>query len=248
MNIKRGLIRRWNKWTSPFVRLFALCFKRDETLVIYGGALDLFIDNTKYLFIYNNSHHPEYKHIWLTRKQQTFKKLIELGYCVVKSNSFRGLYYTLTAGTVFYDNQINDFTTHNLTTGAKRIELWHGLPLKLWGVALTTNVRPYNPKSLLVEKLYKRHSWGEYCVSTSKKLHDIYSYSFEIPLQNVILSTNPRVSILLMDEQNRLDFIARYEQKKLQLFYTMLKSNQNRKIVYMPTFRDQDKFSLCCKF
>lgn len=241
MNFKEGIKRRCNLYTAPFIRFFSSLSLRDNNLIIYGGALDLFIDNEKYIFIYNNIHHPEYNHVWLTRNEDTYNKVLSLGFRAVRSNTLKGIYLILKAGTVIFDNRIDEFSYHNLSTGALRIEIWHGLPLKYFAPIKDENDDYYQLKGKWYELIRKPNWWGEYCISTSTLFDRYVSIAFKIPKENIIRGTYPRVSVLLMNKEERLNFIDKYESKEFKKLYTSIEDDCRRKIIYMPTFRDADK-------
>lgn len=241
MNIKKGLFRRWHLYTDPIVRFIASKWHRDKEIIVYGGALDLFIDNEKYIFIYNNIKHPEYKHIWLTRNNETFERVKSLGFQVVKSNSIKGIQLILKAGTVVFDNRIEEFSYHNFSTGALRIEIWHGLPLKYFAPILDEDADYYQLKGYFYEHYIKPNWWGEYCISTSPDFDRLVSIAFKIPKERIIRGTYPRVSILLMNEKERLAFIDSYETESLKQLYSSIEKDSRRKVIYMPTFRDADR-------
>lgn len=241
MNIKKGIIRRWHLLADPVVRFIASKWHRDKEIIVYGGALDLFIDNEKYIFIYNNLKHPEYKHIWLTRNSDTFERVKSLGFQVVKSNTIKGIQLILKAGTVVFDNRIDEFSYHNLSTGALRIEIWHGLPLKYFAPITNEDDDYYQLKGKLYEKYKKPNWWGEYCISTSSIFDRFVSIAFKIPKERIIRGTYPRVSILLKSEEERMAFIDSYETESLKQLYFTIEKDSRRKIIYMPTFRDADR-------
>lgn len=63
------------KLTHLLVRILTKFIPKDNRLIVYGGALDLFIDNTKYLFLYNRKNFKDCKHIWLTRRQEIVERI-----------------------------------------------------------------------------------------------------------------------------------------------------------------------------
>lgn len=235
------ILRRLNRIIDRYIRFFVNLFPRDSHLIVYGGALDLFIDNSKHLFIYNCSDCRSlkgFRHIWLTRKESTYTTIKNINLPVLKSNGIKGWYYMLRAGVVVFDNEIHEFSRYNLTEGATRIELWHGLPLKFWGQIKDDNQEAYIPRSWFCEKFIEIHPHGDYTICAHINQRNFFSAAFNIPVEKVILSGYPRLRCFYMDENERDAYIRKYEKKSLYDIYTELKSLQKYKIIYMPTFRD----------
>lgn len=238
------ILRCYNKFirmSRCVLRFFIGFIPRDKKLIVYGGALDLFIDNTKHLFIYNNTSDTmmSYKHIWLSNNEDTLSRVRNLGFKCVKSSSFKGIWTILRAKFVLYDNLVNEFSYHDLTQGAIRIELWHGLPLKMWGSIKSDDQDFYRRKCFLSEKYNEVHYAGDYCVSTASSLDRYFSAAFKIPQENIIHATYPRNNIMFLQEDLREKYISKYESALVQEMYNSIRANANKKVVYMPTFRDK---------
>lgn len=238
------ILRCYNKFlriSRCVLRFFIGFIPRDRKLIVYGGALDLFIDNTKHLFIYNNTYDSmkSYKHVWLSNNEETLSSVRNLGLKSIKSSSLEGIWTILRAKFVLYDNRINEFSCHDFTQGAIRIEIWHGLPLKMWGSIKSDNQDFYTKKSNFIEKYNEVHYLGDYCVSTASPLDRYFSAAFKIPQENIIHATYPRNTVMLLQEDLREKYISKYESALVQEMYHTIKANANKKVVYMPTFRDK---------
>lgn len=234
--------RVWRRLDHHFgfiPRMLVYPLPRDTKMIVYGGAIDKFIDNNKYAFIHNNETMPEYRHIWQTRDKNTFKIVKDLGYEVEYSNSIRGIFHMLRAKFFVFDDYIGYFSAfHNLTNGGVRIELWHGIPLKYYCYAQSDKHVPYQEKGSFHEKFIETHINGDYSLSTTKRLNVINSFSFRMPLSRVFIGGYPRTKILLLGEDERRAFIKKYESFSTNQNFEILNSIKCRKIIYMPTFRD----------
>lgn len=229
-----------------YIRFFVSIIPRKKGLIVYGGALDLFIDNAKHLFLQNNENAP-FDHciqVWLTRNPKTYERIKQIGYSVEYSNTLKGWWIMMRAQFVIYDNEIREFSRYNLSEGAIRIELWHGLPLKFWGCIKMDDQDEYKPKSFFYEKYIRTHAHGDYTICTHHNQKKFFSAAFQIPIKNVFVSSYPRNRVLLMDENTREQYVHKYESEEYYSFYRSLKDNSYYKIVYMPTFRDNNPYYL----
>lgn len=235
-------VKWWLKNSPKFLkRVWRYVHPRDNHLIVYGGVLDLFIDNAKYMFILNNKILPDYKHVWLTNSETVFKKIKTLGFDVVLSSSKEGRKTLKKAGFVIFDDAIKHFANPELSWGAKRIELWHGIHGKMSCRAHSENQPVYKVKDFLHDKITDDHAHGDYCVLTSEYLRKIVSYTFGVPFERMISSPYPRNWILTCSEAQRTNFVKKYEDEGVQQLYDYLKNCSLFKIIYMPTFRDADR-------
>lgn len=230
----------WSKLADVAVRAMALLVPRDRRLVIYGGATDRFIDNAKYLFIWHNEHMKDYRHVWLTRRDDTLKRVQRLGYSACRSDSLRGWWLQVRAGYYVADDHINHYASHNWSAGSVRINLWHGVPLKMIGWTRSDDDPPYQPKGRIWERLFAQHLHGDYCLSTHSSLNRNMSAALHFPLEHVYVGGYPRTLPLLADDRQREKMIARYETEETVDTYRDIQQREGRKIIYMPTFRDKD--------
>lgn len=216
--------------------------KRDKSLIVYGGALDLFIDNAKHLFIYNNETMLSRHHVWLSNNDNVIRQIRALGFEAIKSSSKEGKKLMLNAGMVIYDNRIDEFSDHTLSQGAIRLELWHGVPCcKRIGKAKVNENTPYVVKSKFKYKYLMEHVYGDYVLSPAVKSNVILSAAFEVPEENLIISGYPRCRFMFMDNEQISDYIYKYESTYTQSIYEELISYKDKKkVIYMPTFRDAD--------
>ena len=222
-------------------RAFISIHKRDKSLIVYGGALDLFVDNAKHLFILNHYSLPEYKHVWLTRNDEVLHRVQKIGFEAVKSDSTEGRKLLLRAGMIIYDNRIDEFASHKLSSGALRFELWHGVTkAKMIGAIHTEPPMPYVVSSWFQNRFLQTHVYGDYVLATSEQLRDTMSAAFQIPVGNIIVADQPRNHVLYMSTAELDRFVEKYEDDEGQRLYAKLKSETRRKVIYMPTFRDAD--------
>ncbi len=223
------------------IRLFAYLFPRNNKLIIYGGSRDLIIDNVKYQFIINNETMPNYRHIWLTRKQDVINYMINHNMQAVKANSLYGMFMMLRAGFVIFDDGIDYFSYSNLAEGSIRINLWHGIPAKMIGSSNKDEEYKICNTRTLKDRLLCSHIKGDYCICPSKTLVRYFSYSFRITPQNMLICGYPRTRFFFMNEFEQKEYLEKYETESFCNTYNSIKNLRGKKVIYMPTFRDKDK-------
>lgn len=206
------------------VDLFLYVFPRDPKIILctgWGG--ERFADNSRYIFLYLNEHKQEYgisTIIWLTVDDLILKELKGKGYKVLKKNSLLSIYYHLRAKYCFYDQFVYDYY-RTLIRGAKVINLWHGMPIKKFGVwnGLNWNLED---NYLLTCSAYGDSTIGKAFITEKEHyIHGMY------PRNYYILNEMP---LLLKVEQGYLEKVAK------------VKKTGKRILFYLPTFR-KDKLS-----
>lgn len=170
------------------IRLFVNLIPRNEKLIVYGGALDMFIDNTKYLFIYNTIHMPDYNHVWITKDPLLLERLRKNNFKSIKADSIKGWFFMIRAGFIIFDNRISDFSYYNLSEGSVRINIWHGVFFKMLGATTQDINIPYKAKAHFIEKFILEHPKGDYGICTTHNLQNKYSYAFKLPIDRIIIS------------------------------------------------------------
>lgn len=226
---------------ETLLRIIVSFFPRNKRLIVYGGTWDLFIDNTKYQFINNNKLMLDYKHVWLTNNPDVLFYMREHHFNVIRSHSIKGIWTILRAGFVVYDDGISYFSFHDLSMGAVRINMWHGIPAKMIGASKRDEEYVFYKQKHWWHKYTLDHKKGDYCISTTEWQKRFYSWSFKIPEDKVVIGGYPRNQVLFMKQGERLDYIKQFESTEFCSLYESIQKERRRKYIYMPTFRDNDK-------
>ena len=207
----------------PFVicliDLFLFFFKRDKKIVLCTGWNGLrFADNSRYIFLYLNTYRKNIclgQVVWLSNDSQICRELNEAGYTAYMKRSFMSIYYHLRAGYIFYDQFNNDLFVV-LTRRSRMVNLWHGMPIKKFGVWSGLD---WNLKS---DYLFTCSDFGDKLIGKAfhtkpnHYIHGMYPRNYYL--------TEP-ISYLTKDERFYIDFIQK-------------KKRENKKILfYLPTFR-----------
>lgn len=185
-------------------------------------------DNSRQLFEYVNSNHPEILCIWLTRNKSIVKKLRNSGYKSYLIYSIHGVLYSLIAGINIVSSGKRDINQYWIS-GSRIVQLWHGNPFK---------------KICLDDKYSKVHSF--YYSTLVKNLFPFqYEYNFDYVVSNADIFTNKMARAFGVDDNMvlvtgcpRNDLF--YEKENL-LEKPIITSRhaKAKKIIYLPTFRDK---------
>lgn len=226
-----------------FVLLLSLFVKKTDKVVVVGGWFgQRFADNSKYLYLYLNENKDIFeidKVIWITKSKIVEKELLENNFEVYSNWSIKSMWYHLRAKYHFIDQAPNDINSF-FSVRSKRINLWHGFPLKKIGTYMKNNGDKNSENGInFLKKITVRGFWSDhYLLATSDFTSKILSRAFDISLNNVIISGYPRNYEPLL--KNPIQFIPKNEEK----YYYEIKSykdNGYKVIFYLPTFRDNSE-------
>lgn len=225
-----AILKYYGYWLMNIFLKVTYLQKRDENLWIFGAWNGKkYSDNSKFLFEYVQENHPEIKAVWITKDPSLQKQIQALGYTCYLSSEKAGRKARLKAGTVFYTNGMKDFGELDLCHGARIVALWHGMPLKkLWfatNYAQKKNLRNKIKEFTLQIYFDKRRTIS---IATSKKSADFLQESFRLKPGNIQITGQPRNDAL-------------FNAKNVDKTKRILKhSEEERFILYMPTWREQD--------
>lgn len=194
------------------VTSFLKVFEKDKKKIVYHSFPD-FSDNSFATFIYISNNLKNYSNVWLVDNysyKNRYKKLTSnytnsTNYKIVKKKSFLGLFHYLTANIVFYTHGIFNFL--GLVSGQKKINLWHGMPIKNIGL-LNNTVVPIS----------------DYYVVTSSFYQDILSRAFGVKKNKVLIGG-----------QTRNDFLVESKISINELFDNV--DSYKQTVLWMPTYR-----------
>lgn len=195
---------------------------------------DLFMHNTKYLFLYLQNKDNIYP-IWLCDDDEMHKKFKEIGIKhVYKRKSLEGFYYTLKAKYWFYDFQptsISDYWSSN----AICCNLWHGIPLKK--IEFDADVSFYTKLNLIQKFIFKilrvKHN---IIIANNEYDSNCFESAFLINKNKIKIIGSPRLDALYTNIKGE-DLFMEKDFKNIKSF-----KEQGKKVyIYMPTFRDTGK-------
>lgn len=207
--------------------------KRDSKIWIFGSWNGTrYADNSKYLFKYVQKHLPEIRAVWITKSQQVKEELCKEGKECYLYNEKKARKLRLKAGFLFFTNGAVDVGHYDLCQGAKKIALWHGMPLKRLCYA-TNNLRKRkkNPVRFIQYCKLKIYSnpQRDFTIATSETSKQFLQECFEGNPETYYITGQPR-NDGLFDEQIKDEVRKTVNHKKTEQF-----------ILYMPTWRESNK-------
>lgn len=112
--------------------LTKLLKRNPDLTIVLGRRGPVFADNSKYFFVYANELLQDNERVvFFASHPSIFDKITETGAEVVMHPSWQSLELLLRCGKIVTDMaDWVEYGAYPLTQGAKRIQLWHGAPLK----------------------------------------------------------------------------------------------------------------------
>lgn len=229
------------KWLSSFA---AALIPRSNKIWVVGGNQGLrFADNSMYFFLYCSANAGK-NIIWLTRSKGIIEEVHRKGGQAHLTNSLWGLYYGFRAKWHVYDVGIGDTNAFS-SRGAKRLNLWHGYPLKdltfLKGVK-QGNPTPKNGAALKIKvrRLRKkmRSERHDYLLWQNTKYMDHALNSFNVRADNIIIANYPRN--MVFSEGFDEDYYFPQASKVARLQINEFREKGKKIIGYFPTWRGDD--------
>jgi len=211
-------------------------FPRKRNIWCFSSYRDSFVDNSKYLFHYVSTKHPEIDCYWVTDDSRLRLELTAKGYNVVKRKSLQGALIIIRAKYVVYSSYVAEVNFW-LTSGATLVNLYHGLPLKKIEFDIDSGAlqRKYARKmntTRLHRQLFFPSAYRipDLMFAPTDKMKEIFSSAFRLKGNSIVTCGSPRTD-QFFDES---PFSALNSSSEL-----FNKDNTKRKVyIYMPTFRD----------
>lgn len=212
-------------------------FPRSKRIWIFDEWQGMrFADNARYLFLYIHEHRKDICAVWISRSYPLIAELRANGFRAYHARSLLGLWYTLRAKVIVFESSMSVFFW--LTGNIKKINLWHGLPIKKivydsartkahnWALTATGMRRRYHtffhPEKVML---------GDYVLAQSKEWKAFFSSAFRVRPERVIVENQPRNVAMIASKI----FLLADERR----FVDEVKSRTSKKIItYLPTFRD----------
>lgn len=186
-------------------------------------------DNPKGLFDYMKTVYPDVEKVWIVNEPENYNGNAAL---FVKRNTWKSVWYILTAKVAVMNQGYRDFHSLNLLGGCYKVQLWHGIAWK----KIVRDAAPMRGKLYTAFSNYINHC--HLYIAPSETYAKTVQSAFGVPKERVLLCGQPR-NDALFDEK----FCEDSHQKLLDCV-----GEKNKKIiVYMPTFRDKtsEAFTFC---
>ena len=214
--------------------------------VVLGRPGNAFADNSKYFFVYATAlARNDERIVMLTQSREIQASITGAGGESVLHPSWRSFWLLLNCGTVVFDMaDWIDYGVYPLTYGAKRIQIWHGAPLKhieldLYKKRLKKMPIWLRPFLKLQKAVIGRYAVYDVVVATSQKfIADAFQQCFKA--RQFIATGYPRNDILFGwpnpgSVAYRLSWVN--VDKQTMENVTEYKSRGHTICLYVPTFR-----------
>ena len=223
---------------------FSFLFPRSRNKWAFGSFRGAFNDNAKYYFIYASEQLPEKKCVWLSINRKTVQLIRSKGLKACSILSPKGVWFALTSKYWFYNAYSSDIM-FCLSGNAVRVNLWHGLSMKLIEFRITTGALADRfAKKTLKERYYHPETFQRpsYVLSSTGLFTEDFSLSFRIPASKCLEFGYPRNEILLWSEEQRMRFVEKYEPaESKELIVNLKASHYEHVFLYLPTWRDAQR-------
>lgn len=232
------------KMSNLFIEIINFFIKKSNRIVLCGGWFGKrFADNSKamYLYLFQNKDDLNLKKvIFVSKDKKIISDMKQQGYYVLYTNSFLSFWYHLRATYHIVDQGGNDVCRF-LSPKAKRINLWHGFPLKKIGYLATNPDKALN--EIISSKKTQFGRWENFNnLVLSDKHSEIQQYAFGLEEKKMIKGLYPRIAYML-------GYIKPfYLEEEEKCYKTILKQREHGKkiIAYFPTFRDNHDSNKKC--
>lgn len=204
-----------------------LLVPRNKNIWIFGAWYgNRYSDNSRYLYEYVKEHHPEIKAIWLTRSTKIKEQVVEKGGISYLTSNLKGIYYSILAKNVIICS-VNRDVNYLFINGARKIQLWHGNPMKKIGLDDKFSPLHSSFQRKIVPLLFPfaDEVANDYVVSNSEAFSGKMASAFAVPMTRVLETGCPRNDIFYSTETDRFNDNLKSKFKGAKLVY------------YLPTFR-----------
>lgn len=210
---------------------------RRSNLWIFGAWFgNRYADNSRYMFEFVDDCVPNVQAVWLSRKPEVIEQIRRSGRQAYPIQSWKGFWLSCRAGLTFVTSGIADVNRVGCC-GAKKINFWHGTPLKKIlkddTIAQSTRQSAWFrfSKALWMKCFPFDDEIWDIVISPSKVTSARLSTAFQLPLSQVKVTGYPRGDTIL---QNPPEEVSKLEELKKTV-------GGRRFICYAPTFRREEE-------
>lgn len=217
-------------------------FPRDRRRLVFGSPSGRFEGNSKYLFLWMNTHPTPFETAWVSENKSLVSDLKARGFKAFTRWSIGGIWEAARAGTYVVNDNGSD-VNFPLSGGAKIFNLWHGIGLKNvnrgatigYGASLKKASR--NPLSYIrsMRRLQRPH----WILATSQHTaQHFFARCFELPVSRAPALGYPRLDPIHDAELRALGSVSE-DYSGLDVL-----ASNTRAILYVPTLRIRDEHLL----
>lgn len=214
-------------------------FPRKKNLVLFiGKNKGLFFDNVKCLYLYLHGLKQDgIKYYFFTENKTAYNTLKQHNLPAVIHPSLRSIYSLICANVVIScSTPWRKKYKYHLSIKAKKVQLWHGIPLKRIGLLVPAVAKKHNSSfGRLSDAIQGKNDIYDLFVSTSEYFtRNIFSKA--IRAKNFIEAGYPRNDIFFKKQLDGLDLLGA-DTESLQKISEFQK-NGFKSVLYAPTWDD----------
>lgn len=214
--------------------------KSNKIAIVGGWFGKRFADNSKHFYLYLDANLNDLgfdKVVWITRSKEIRDELMKQGYQVYSVWSIPSIWYHFRARYHLIDQAPKDINAF-FSVRSKRINLWHGFPLKKIGSYM--GLKQFNEKSNFQKLLFKlttRGFWADHFIlATSEFSAEILGKAFGVDGKKIIISGYPRNYESISDSP--IKYVPNHENSSYDEIKEYIRTGY-KIIGYFPTFRDK---------
>ncbi len=209
LNLIQDIWKIFKYLFEDIVFLLSHFIPKQKNLWLFGSWFgSTFNDNSKYMYLYILKNHPEINAYWVTKNKDVYEKLNKIGLPVLKSSSLKGFIYSLRAKVYIMSSSVGDICGYCYTDKNLGIQLWHGVGIKKIGYS--TDFGSFPPFYKLKRKIFPFMAniyKFDIVISTSELWQKRFSEAFNIPIQSIPITGQPRCDIFYKKTPEKKDYI-----------------------------------------
>lgn len=214
--------------------LISRLIPRSGNIWVFGAWFGhRYADNSRYVFDYVSANDPGIRAVWISRERKIVKELREAGREAYLSGSWLGYWMCCRASLAFFTcGGILDISAVGLSR-AKKVQLWHGTPLKKIGLDDHIGCNPPRPAAIRALKFlwgiifpFAREHW-DLVISASPIVSERLITAFGLNPSEAKVTGYPRGDIVLSATPERIPIVESVKNKW----------NAARIVAYIPTYR-----------
>ncbi|EFD6892484.1 TPA: CDP-glycerol glycerophosphotransferase family protein [Escherichia coli] len=189
---------------SDAINNFGMSYTKRKKLWVFGGWYGQRIsDNPKYLLQYVNKYHAKnIRAVWIYKNANVKAEALKLGIEAYHYKSIKGKLIQLRAGLVLFTHTIHtDLNSKCISWNTKRIQMWHGIPLKKIG--FDDN---FTASKLKKSKLYRftLNDINSYVLSSGNAVSKIFQSAFDESLGKMAETGFPRNDVFFNKQHQKI--------------------------------------------
>ena len=187
--------------TLPLAAVAALRRKDSRTWAFGAWFGKRYSDSPRYVYEYVREHLPEIRAVWLSRDRRIVEAVRSIGGEAYRADSLSGFLIASRASLTIV-NCGNDDVSPAAAVGSKKLQLWHGTPLKR--IMFDDHIHFDSPGRRLARAAvgvllpHYRQNW-DIVSAPSEAMQSRFANAFGLPISRVPITGSPRADVILRE-------------------------------------------------